>query len=308
MPIPDFQSFFVPVLRATSDGKEHPTPEIREKVASIMDLSSEDLQARLPSGVQTIFSNRVAWSLVYLTKPNALRRPKRGVFQLTERGQQLLDQHPNGFKKVVLNAYPEFVAFDRGHATRTNVLEEKLDAVQLSANPDRTPEENLLNSYQILRSTLVNDVLDAVRKSTPQFFEDLVVDLLVAMGYGGSMDDAGKAVGRSGDDGIDGIIKEDKLGLDVVYIQAKRWSNSVGRPLVQAFAGSLEGVRARKGVLITTSAFTADAVEYVQRIEKKIVLIDGTRLADLMIEYNVGVTVSQTLMIKRLDSDYFESS
>ena len=151
-----------------------------------------------------------------------------------------------------------------------------------------------------------NEVLEAVRKSSPRFFEELVVDLLVAMGYGGSVDDAGKAVGRSGDDGIDGIIKEDKLGLDVVYIQAKRWSNSVGRPLVQAFAGSLEGVRARKGVFITTSAFTADAVEYVQRIEKKIVLIDGTRLADLMIEYNVGVTVSQTFMIKRLDSDYFE--
>ena len=307
MAIPDFQSFFVPVLRATADRTEHSTTEIRDRVASFMNLTREDLDARLPSGVQTVFANRVAWSLVYLAKANALRRSKRGVFQITERGEQLLNQHPDGFKKVVLNAYPEFVAFDRGHGTRTDVSEEKSNSVQMAANLDRTPEENLLNAYQILRSTLANDVLEAVRKSTPRFFEELVVDLLVAMGYGGSVDDAGKAVGQSGDDGIDGIIKEDKLGLDVVYIQAKRWSNSVGRPLVQAFAGSLEGVRARKGVFITTSAFTADAVDYVQRIEKKIVLIDGTRLADLMIEYNIGVAVSQTFMIKRLDSDYFDS-
>ena len=271
-----------------------------------MSLSPEDLDTRLPSGVQTVFANRVAWSLVYLTKANALRSRKRGVFQITERGEQLLEQNPNGFKKVILNAYPEFVAFDKGKATQTDAVGTRSDAASSSANPDQTPEENLLNAYQILRSTLANEVLEAVKKSTPQFFEELVVDLLVAMGYGGSLDDAGRAVGRSGDDGIDGIIKEDKLGLDVVYIQAKRWSNSVGRPLVQAFAGSLEGVRARKGVFITTSTFTADAVDYVQRIEKKIVLIDGSQLADLMIDYNVGVTVSQTFKIKRLDSDYFE--
>lgn len=160
----------------------------------------------------------------------------------------------------------------------------------------------------MLRSALANEVLEAVKKSTPRFFEELVVDLLVAMGYGGSVTDAGKAVGRSGDGGIDGIIKEDKLGLDVIYIQAKRWKDSVGRPVVQAFAGSLEGVRAKKGVFITTSTFSVDAIDYVQRIEKKIVLIDGTQLADLMIEHNVGVTVTQTFMLKRLDSDYFETA
>ncbi len=229
------------------------------------------------------------------------------MFQITERGEQLLAKHPAGFKKTALNAFPEFVAFDKGSTSRTDATEEKIDSPP-AGSPDRTPEENLLNAYQVLRGTLANEVLDAVKKSTPQFFEELVVDLLVAMGYGESTADAGRAVGRSGDDGIDGIIKEDKLGLDVVYIQAKRWNNSVGRPLVQAFAGSLEGVRARKGVFITTSTFTADAVDYVQRIEKKIVLIDGARLANLMIEYNVGVTVTQTFMIKRLDSDYFESA
>lgn len=307
MAIPDFQTFFVPALRATADRQEHTTPEIRERIAAIMDLTAEDLDQKIPSGTQTVFANRVTWSLVYMVKAGALKRPRRGVFQITERGEQLLEKYPAGFKKTVLNAFPEFVTFDKGQNTRTDIPEERIDTSS-PGSPDRTPEENLLNAYQILRGTLVNEVLDAVKKSTPQFFEELVVDLLVAMGYGGSAADAGRAVGRSGDDGIDGIIKEDKLGLDVVYIQAKRWNNSVGRPLVQAFAGSLEGVRARKGVFITTSTFTSDAVEYVQRIEKKIVLIDGARLADLMIEYNVGVTVAQTFMIKRLDSDYFESA
>ena len=160
----------------------------------------------------------------------------------------------------------------------------------------------------MLRNTLANDVLEAVKKSTPTFFEELVVELLVGMGYGGSIEDAGKAVGKTGDGGIDGIIKEDKLGLDFVCIQAKRWTNSVGRPIVQAFAGSLDGVRARKGVLITTSTFSQDALDYVQRIEKRIVLIDGKQLADLMIDYDIGVNVFQTYKVKRLDSDYFEET
>ena len=160
----------------------------------------------------------------------------------------------------------------------------------------------------MLRDALANDILETVRKASPTFFEELVIDLLVAMGYGGSVEDAGRAVGKSGDGGIDGIIKEDKLGLDVVYVQAKRWSSSVGRPVVQAFAGSLEGVRARKGVLITTSSFSQDALDYVQKIEKRIVLIDGKQLADLMIDHGIGVNVVQTYKIKRLDSDYFEGA
>lgn len=159
-----------------------------------------------------------------------------------------------------------------------------------------------------MRDALANDLLEAVKKASPVFFEELVVDLLVAMGYGGSIEDAGKAVGKSGDGGIDGIIKEDKLGLDVVYVQAKRWSSHVGRPVVQAFAGSLEGVRARKGVLITTSYFSQDALEYVQKIEKRIVLVDGKQLADLMIDHDIGVTIVQSYKLKRLDSDYFDGA
>jgi restriction system protein len=307
MAVPDFQSFFVPVLRATADGKEHSSSEIREKVAAELGLTREELDQKLPSGTQTVFANRVTWSTVYLTKAGALERPRRGSFQITERGQELLRQYPTRFTKQALSAYPEFVAFSKGQLAESGEPEEKSNT-QLADESTRTPEEDLISAYQKLRRALANEVLEAVKKSTPRFFEELVVDLLVAMGYGGSVTDAGRAVGRSGDDGIDGIIKEDKLGLDLVYIQAKRWKDSVGRPVIQAFAGSLEGVRARKGVFITTSTFTAEAIEYVHRIERKIVLIDGTYLSDLMIEHNVGVTVTQTFMLKRLDSDYFETA
>ncbi len=179
---------------------------------------------------------------------------------------------------------------------------------ELDAAAGVSPEETLAASYTLLRNTLAAELLEAVRKATPAFFEKLVVDLLVAMGYGGSVEDAGSAVGGVGDDGVDGMIKEDKLGLDVVYIQAKRWSSTVGRPAVQAFAGSLEGHRARKGVLLTTADFSQEARDYVQRIEKKIVLIDGPKLAQLMIDYDVGVTKERTYVVKRIDRDYFDEA
>ncbi len=299
MPIPDFQSFFVPVLQAVMDGADHAASEIREKVVKMLQFTPDELEQKIPSGSQTVFVNRVTWSTVYLTKAGALRRVRRGVFQIADRGRELLKRHPNKISVNVLKEFPEFAAFQTGQAVNTNQIDHKIEATE-------TPEEVLASAYQVLRKALANDVLEAVRKSTPMFFETLVVDLLVAMGYGGSAADAGKAVGGSGDGGIDGIIKEDKLGLDVVYLQAKRWKDPVGRPLVQAFAGSLEGFRARKGVFITTSTFTQDATDYVQRIEKKIVLIDGQQLADLMIEHNVGVTATQTFTLKRIDSDYFE--
>jgi len=276
--------------------------DLREGIAAELKLTPEDLSQKLPSGVQTAFANRVAWSTVYLTKAAALERVKRGVFKITGRGRELLGSNPQRLTVRNLSQYPEFQAFHKGsRATET-------DEQDGSSEKAETPEEQLANAYKLLRDTLANDVLDAVKKSSPTFFEELVIDLLVAMGYGGSVEDAGKAVGKSGDGGIDGIIKEDKLGLDVVYIQAKRWMNSVGRPVVQAFAGSLEGVRARKGVLITTSYFSQDALDYVQKIEKRIVLIDGKQLADLMIDYEIGVTPFQVYKVKRLDSDYFETA
>jgi restriction system protein len=302
MPIPDFQSFLVPVLRNMADGNDHSMAELRERIATDLKLSPEELTQKLPSGVQTVFANRIAWSAVYLTKACALERVKRGVFRITERGRELLALNLAKLTIQNLSKYPEFVAF---HKRSQNDGDE---GQEIKAEKTQTPEEQLANAYKVLRDSLSNDILEAVKTASPSFFEELVIDLLVAMGYGGSVEDAGRAVGKSGDGGIDGIIKEDKLGLDVVYVQAKRWSNSVGRPIVQAFAGSLEGVRARKGVLITTSYFSQDALEYVQKIEKRIVLIDGKQLADLMIDHDIGVNVIQTYKIKRLDSDYFEGA
>jgi restriction system protein len=295
MPVPDFQSFFIPVLRSVEDSRDHPLAEIRETIAKYMKVSPEDLSQKLPSGIQTVFANRIAWSAIYLMKAGALERPRRGVFRITERGKELLALKTAKITIRELSQFPEFVAFHKGSSEE-----------QPKPDKPQTPEEQLTSAYTVLRESLANDILDSVKKASPNFFEELVVDLLVAMGYGGSIEDAGKAVGRVGDGGIDGIIKEDRLGLDVVYVQAKRWSNPVGRPVAQAFAGSLEGVRARKGVLITTSSFSQDALEYVQRIEKRIVLIDGRQLADLMIDHDIGVNVVQTYRIKRLDSDYFE--
>ncbi|MGA7410826.1 MAG: restriction endonuclease, partial [Bryobacteraceae bacterium] len=284
---------------AASDGVEHSSATLRDRIAQDLNLTPEELQQKLPSGTQSIFANRVAWATVYLSKAGLLQKPQRGVYQVTERGKNFLQAHPTGIKVRMLKEFPEFVVFHTGNDSQSSKPQEEAEAEQ-------TPREQLAAAYQVLRDALANDVLEAVRKASPSFFEAVVVDLLVAMGYGGSVADAGKAVGRGGDGGIDGIIKEDKLGLDLIYIQAKRWKDSVGRPLVQGFAGSLEGFRARKGVFITTSTFTPDALAYVERIERKIVLIDGNRLADLMIEHNVGVATTETYTLKRLDSDYFE--
>ncbi len=300
MPIPDYQSFFVPVLRLVADGGEHPMAGLRDAVAAGMKLTEEDLEERIPSGTQTVFSNRLAWACVYLAKAGALERVRRGVFRITQRGRELLAPGEDRITVRHLARYPEFVAFQRG--SRSDSTEER------EALPARseTPEEQLEAVHSLMRAVLANEVLDAVKRSSAAFFEKLVVDLLVAMGYGGSIEEAGKVVGRPGDEGIDGVIKEDKLGLDVVYVQAKKWTGVVGRKEVQAFAGSLEGARAKKGVFLTTSAFSKEAVEYVRRIEKRIVLIDGEQLAGLMIEHDVGVKVTRTYKVKKLDSDYLD--
>jgi restriction system protein len=302
MPVPDFQSLFIPVLRSTDDGNEHSMAELRDRIAADLKLTPEDISQKFPRSGETVFANRTAWSATYLNKAGALERIKRGVLKITERGRELLALNLPRLTIQNLSKYPEFVAYYKG-------TQEGGDEDQgIKPEKTQTPEEQLAGAYKVLRDSLANDVLETVKKASPRFFEELVVDLLVAMGYGGSVEDAGKAVGKSGDGGIDGIIKEDKLGLDVVYVQAKRWSNSVGRPVVQAFAGSLEGVRARKGVLITTSYFSPDALDYIHKIEKRIVLIDGQQLADLMIDHDIGVNVSVTYKVKRLDSDYFEES
>ena len=305
MAVPDFQSFMLPLLRLTADGQEHSVAAIREALVPEMNLSAEDLEEKLPSGTQTRYVNRIYWSIVYLSKAGVLKRTRRGVVAITDRGRTLLAENHAKITVAVLNRYAEFTEFHKGDSALSEPT--PTSATPIETEGTQTPEERLESSYAELRNSLASEVLDAVKKASPQFFENLVVALLVGRGYGGSIEDAGKAVGKSGDEGIDGIIKEDKLGLDFVYIQAKKYTDiTVGRPAIQTFAGSLEGHRARKGVMLTTSTFSQAAREYVKQIEKKIVLIDGKQLADLMIEHDVGVTPSKTYRLKRLDQDFFE--
>ena len=296
MPLPDFQSFLLPALRVFADGKPHGLREAREYVSQQLQLDPDSRALLLADRRTPVYVSRTDWAITYLHRAGALARPERGVYQITERGRELLGRNPERLTAKHLMEFPEFREF-----------------VQVKKGPDpppngdvESPEERLANAWKQLRESLAKEILDKLRQVSPAYFEKIVVDLLVAMGYGGSVEDAASVLGRAGDEGIDGMIKEDKLGLDAVYVQAKRWSQNVGRPEVQAFAGSLEGARARKGVFITTSDFTPDAREYVKRIEKKIVLIDGRQLAELMIDHDVGVTVAHTYKLKRLDSDYFE--
>lgn len=301
--LPTYDFYMLPLLELAADGKIRDMQTAYQSLALKLELSAQVMRELLPSGKQTVYHNRVGWAKTYLTKAGLLESPKRGQFQITDRGYEVLSQKPLHLDKVYLRRFPEFREFhSRGDASEQGELQ-----VKSSSDDEQTPEERLNQSFQQLRSSLQEEILSTVKQCSAEFFEQLVVDLLVAMGYGGSRKDAGRRIGQSGDGGVDGVIKEDRLGLDVIYIQAKRWESIVGRPVVQAFAGSLEGFRARKGVLITTSDFSQQAREYVERIEKKIILVDGQQLAELMIDYNVGVSEVAQYVIKRIDSDYFET-
>jgi restriction system protein len=290
----------LPLLKIAGDGQEHSIGEIIDTLAIQLELTEEDKQEMLPSGRQTKFYNRVTWARAHFKMAGLLENTARGRFRITQRGLEVLQSNPDKITIKLLAQFPEYVEIQSRSRRSSKPDDEKVE------EPDQTPEEALESSYQNLRQALAQELLERIKNCSPRFFEGLVVDLLVSMGYGGSRKDAGQAVGQSGDGGIDGIIKEDKLGLDVVYIQAKRWEGNVGRPVVQAFAGSLEGQRARKGVLITTSQFTQDAKDYVSRIEKKIVLIDGDQLAQLMIDHGIGVAEVANYTVKKIDLDYFE--
>jgi restriction system protein len=303
MPIPDFQSFILPLLKLLADRQEHKLPDAAEILAAQFKLDEADKTEMLPSGKKLRYYDRAAWAGTYLRKAGLAGSSGRGTIFITEKGIEVLRTSPARIDINFLMQFPDFVEFKK--RSRTTNGEQEQPEVDVILESRQTPRETLELSYQSLRSQLASDLLDKVKTTSPRFFEKLVVDLLVQMGYGGSQKDAGKAVGQSGDGGIDGIIKEDKLGLDVVYLQAKRWDAVVGRPVVQAFAGALDGQRAKKGVLITTSQFSREAQEYVKIIEKKIVLIDGEELAQLMIEHGVGVSEKQTYIVKEIDIGYF---
>lgn len=301
MSVPDFQTWLLPLLTRVGDGAIHRMADLYEELASELELTDADKEERLPSGAQQTYMNRIAWARTYLKKAGLLSSPGRSLIRITPQGQEVLKEGHANLTVSYLKRFPEFLAF---HTVKPVTAAEA--PIATSAEGDQTPQETLERVHKQLQHELASELLERVKQVAPSFFEKLVVDLLVAMGYGGSREGAARTVGKSGDGGIDGVINEDKLGLDVVYIQAKRWEGSVGRPVVQAFAGSLEGVRANKGVLITTSAFTPDAQAYVRQISKKIVLIDGQQLSDYMIQYGVGVGVEARYEVKRVDSDYFE--
>lgn len=264
-------------------------------------LTEDEKRELLPSGRKTKIHNRVGWAQFGLTKAGLLESPKRGFFCITDRGRRVLAEKSEINDKF-LEQFEEFKRFKQPGRPHTSQVGATGLSEEIAAD---TPEETLQDAYLELRKNLADDLLETVKRSSPEFFEHLVVDLLVRMGYGGSRQEAGEAIGRSGDEGIDGIIKEDRLGLDIIYVQAKRWENVGSRPEVQKFAGALQGQRARKGVFISTSEFSREAANYAANIETKIILIDGAQLAELMIDHDVGVATEATFELKRIDLDYF---
>ena len=295
MAIPDFQSIMLPLLQLAGSGEAHSISQAVEDLADRLELTEEDRTELLPSGQQPLFYNRVGWARTHLKKAGLLKDPRRGYFQITARGREVLDRGLSEINMKLLRQYPEYLGFIGAGEVREEEAE------------DLTPEEVLETAYQQIREDLATTLLSYVLSSGAGFFEKLVVELLVKMGYGGSRREAARAVGGSGDGGIDGIIDEDRLGLDVIYIQAKKWSpeHPIGRPEIQRFVGALRGQQARKGVYITTSRFTDAARDYAGRIDTKVVLIDGERLTNLMMDYDVGVSMVTTYEVKRLDSEYF---
>lgn len=298
--IPDYQSIMHPLLKYVGDEQEHHIRDAIEQLADEFNLSEKERRELLPSGQQAIFDNRVGWARTYLKKAGLIESTKRGYFRITEKGIKVLKDQPVKINVKYLEQFPEFIQF-----RPSKIVKERFGVKELREYEETTPEELMEIGYQKLQKELASELLDRIKKCSPAFFEKLVVELLVKMGYGGSRADAGEAIGRTGDEGIDGIIKEDKLGLDVIYIQAKKWGNQVSRSEIQKFAGALQGQRAKKGIFITTSTFADTAIEYVSKIDNKIILIDGERLAQLMIENDIGVSKIAEYKIKKIDTDYF---
>jgi restriction system protein len=298
MAIPDFQSLMPILLSHLNDGLDHSNQEILESLIKLFGLTEEERSQLLPSGGQEVFVNRVAWAKSHLKQARLIESPVRATYRITDRGREALKKSPTSINIKYLTQYPEYQEF----RTRKQQGDEP---VTIEVDESLTPQERIDVAYKQLHNQLSTEILQKIKDCPAAFFERLVVDLLIAMGYGGSRRDAGKAIGRSGDGGIDGIINEDKLGLDSIYIQAKRWEDNVGRPDIQKFAGALQGKRAKKGVFITTSDFSKDAFEYVSLIETKIILINGSQLASFMIDHGVGVNTIGLYTLKRIDQDYF---
>ena len=306
MAIPSQNEYHSATLRHYRNGQELRLRDIEESIAQEFQLTNEDLQIKLSSGTYA-HNNRIRWALVSLARAGLLTRVEKGLYKISPEGISFINAHPS-FTEKDLMVFPEFYAWVKNN--RTTPKENKNTSITKEKETDvfttqASPEETLDNAIRAINDMLSSDLLELIKKKSPRFFEQLVVDLMLAMGYGGSVEDAGQSIGQSGDGGIDGIIKEDRLGLSNIYLQAKRWEGTVGRPVIQAFAGALMGRHATRGVFITTSNFSAEAIDYATHLPQPIILIDGEKLVQLMIEYNVGVTTRQTYEVKRLDLDYF---
>ena len=296
MAIPTFQEITLPLLTLASDGQVRSLATARKELAAHFRLTEAEESELLPSGRQGRFANRVAWAKVYLERAGVLASPGRGQFQITPRGREILASPPEILDIKYMERYPEFRDF------RSKPQESAITPVENAELG--TPEEALEAAYQSIRAGLASELLERVKSSSPRFFELLVVELLLKMGYGRA-GGSGEAIGKSGDEGIDGVIAEDRLGLEMVYLQAKRWEGTVGRPEIQKFVGALQGKRAKKGIFITMSTFTREALEYAENLDVSVILIDGQKLAQYMIENELGVSLKQSYKIYNIDTDYF---
>lgn len=305
MAIPTYEECMLPLMKIAEDGKEHLFREATDALINQFNLTEKEKQELLPSGSAFVINNRIGWARTYLTKAGLLLTTKRGYFRISEEGKKLLQKEPAFINTKMLKEYDAFNEFQTTKEPDNSENNKTEHNIQQSI----TPHELLESGYLSIKNELADELLSTIKNISPSKFEKLVIDLLVKMGYGGSIKEAATVVGKSGDEGIDGIIKEDKLGLDVIYIQAKKWdSGTIGRPEIQKFAGALLGKKAKKGIFITTSTFTNEAKKYVTDIDAKIILLDGKQLTELMIENNLGVSTQDVYTIKRIDSDYFEEN
>lgn len=302
MAIPDFQSIMLPLLRMVADKQVWKLRDIVGQLAVDYKLTQEERAALLPNGRSRLFHNRVAWAKIHLAKAGALASVGQGQVQITERGLALLAENPKEITVKLLQRFPESNAFQNGGDAQDQAPDRQ---ARMAIEIRISPAEQIEQAHEALQTSLIDEVVGSLKASSPQRFEQIVVDVITAMGYGGSRQEAGQAIGKSGDEGIDGIINEDRLGLDTIYLQAKRWENPVGRPEIQKFVGALAGKQANKGIFITTSSFAAEAKDYASRISQKVILINGAQLARLMNEHNVGVSTVATYELKKIDSDYF---
>lgn len=304
MAIPDYQTLLLPVLLVAAGGETR-VPLAARHIADTLKLTDEERDERLPSGTQRLLHNRIHWAKFYLSKAGLIESPRRGVFIASLAGRALLATNPAGIDLENLKQYPAFVEFYNTGSSASESIDQP--ATQMPIAASITPEEQIDAAHAILFAALKADLLERILAQSPAFFERVIVELLVAMGYGGSHEDAARQLGKSGDGGIDGVIDEDRLGLDRIYVQAKRYALhvGVGRPEIQGFVGSLVGLGANKGVFVTTSSFSKQAIGYAQALLQRVILIDGSRLAHLMVEFDVGVRIGRTVEVKRLDEDFF---